>query len=188
LHFLCILRLFFFDFLVGIRPPSEFIELKVSDVYFEDLGRSYIIVTEPKKYKSKRVVVPEKQIILSQTSKSLKNYIDIWKPKVENQFSNDALFLLVDRRPFTSACLRGRLSRYGKKMWPHFRPYDMRHWCAVARLIRTKVESRYFDTYHVRNWLGHNKPGTTEEYIKYAEQYYQEYPVDWISYILRNRV
>ena len=179
--------LFFFGFLVGVRPPSEFIELKVSDIYFEDFGRSYIIVTEPKKYKSKRVVVPEKQILTSVNSKSLKNYIDIWRPKVENQYSGDALFLRPDGKPFTSACLRGKLSKHGKKIWPHFRPYDMRHWCAVARLIRTKVESRYFDTYHVRNWLGHDKPGTTEDYIRYAEQYYREYPVDWISYALRIR-
>jgi len=179
--------LFFFGFLVGVRPPSEIVELKVSDVYFEDNGRSYLIVTEPKKYKSRRVVIPEKQILINPNSKSLKNYIDIWRAKVENQNSGDALFLRPDGKPFTTECLRGNLSKYGKKVWPHFRPYDMRHWCAVARLIKNKVETKYFDVYQVKNWLGHDKMGTTEDYIKYAEQYYREYPVDWISKAMRNR-
>jgi len=179
--------LFFFGFLIGIRPPSEFIELKTSDIYFEDNDRSYLIVTEPKKYKSQRVVVPEKSIMTSRTHKSLKNYIDHWRPKVENQQSGDALFLRPDGRPFSGTYLRNKMSKYGKQIWPHFRPYDMRHWCAVARLIRNKVESKYFDVYQVKNWLGHDKMGTTEEYIKYAEQYYREMPVDWILFAMRNR-
>ena len=179
--------LFFFGFLVGIRPPSEFLELKLKDVYFEDHGRSYLIITEPKKYKSKRVVVPERAIMISGTHKSLKNYIDHWRPKVENEKSGDALFLRPDGRPFNETYLRRKLSENGKKVWPYFRPYDMRHWCAVARLIGTKVESRYFDTYQVRNWLGHEKPGTTEDYIRYAEQYYRQFPKDWISHALRKR-
>jgi integrase len=179
--------LFFFGFLVGVRPPSEIVELKIEDVYLDDNGRSYLIVTEPKKYKSKRVVVPEKQIILSRTSKSLKNYIDFWRIKVENQYSDNALFLRPDGRPFSKEYLSRKLSMNGKKIWPYFRPYDMRHWCAVARLIKTKIESKYFDTYHVRNWLGHEKPGTTEDYIRYAEQYYREYPVDWILHAVKAR-
>ena len=179
--------LFFFGFLVGVRPPSEIVELKVSDVFLEDNGRSYLIVTEPKKYKSQRVVVPEKQIMIDSTCKSLKNYIDIWRPKVENQQSGDALFLRPDGRPFSSEYLRDKLSKHGKKVWPYFRPYDMRHWCTVARLIKNKVESKYYDVYQVKNWLGHDKMGTTEDYIKYAEQYYREHPVDWITYAIRNR-
>lgn len=179
--------LFFFGFLVGVRPPSEIVELKVNDVYLDDDGRSYLIVTEPKKYKSKRVVVPGNEIMISRTNKSLKNYIDIWRPKVENHHSGDGLFLRPDGKPFTSTHLRNKLSKHGKKIWPHFRPYDMRHWCAVARLIRNKIESKYFDVYQVKNWLGHDNMGTTEEYIKYAEQYYREHPVDWISYAIRKR-
>lgn len=179
--------IFFFGFLVGVRPPSEIVELKTSDVYLEDNGRSYLIVTEPKKYKSKRVVVPEKRIMIGHSCKSLKNYIDVWRPRVENQQSGDALFLRPDGRPFTNIYLRQQLSKHGKKVWPYFRPYDMRHWCAVARLIGTKIESKYFDTYHVRTWLGHEKPGTTEDYIRYAEQYYRQLPDDWISRAIKKR-
>jgi integrase len=179
--------LFFFGFLIGVRPPSEIVELKLSDVFLEDHGRSYLIITEPKKYKSKRVVVPEKQIILYHNSKSLKNYIDIWRPRVENQYSNDALFLRPDGRPFTSEYLRHKLSKNGKRVWSHYCPSDMRHWCGIARLIKNKVELKFFDVYSIKNWLGHEKMSTTEGYIKYAEQYYREYPVDWISYAMRNR-
>ena len=117
----------------------------------------------------------------------MKNYIDHWRPKVENQQSGDALFLRPDGRPFSDTYLRNKMSKYGKQIWSHFRPYDMRHWCAVARLIRNKVELKYFDVYQVKNWLGHDKMGTTEDYIKYAEQYYRTYPVDWISHAIRKR-
>ena len=61
----------------------------------------------------------------------------------------------------------------------------MRHWCAVARLIKTKTENGKFDTYTVKNWLGHEEMQTTENYIRYAEQYYNQLPVDWISCALK---
>ena len=52
----------------------------------------------------------------------------------------------------------------------------------VARLIKTKVETGNFDVFTVRNWLGHEKITTTEGYIRYTEQYYQQLPEDWISF------
>ncbi len=67
-----------------------------------------------------------------------------------------------------------------------FCPYDMRHWCSVARLIRTKCETGIFDCYPVKNWLGHERMATTEGYIKYAEEYYRDFPVDWISCALKS--
>jgi len=180
--------IFFFGFMIGVRVPSELIEMKVGDVIFEDNDRAYLTITETKKHKSKRMLIPERTIMTSTTSKSLKNWIDHWRPKVVDQYSGDALFLRPDGAPFTSACLRHKLSDHGKKIWRHFRPYDMRHWCAVARLIRSKIDTGFFDCYSVKNWLGHEKMSTTEVYIKYAEQYYRELPVDWISYACRNRI
>jgi hypothetical protein len=107
--------LFYYGFLVGVRTPSEILELKTTDVYFEDFGRSYLIITEPKKYKSKRVVVPRSTIMTSRRHKSLKNYIDCWRPKVENQHSGDTLFLRPDGTPFNESYLRRKLSHHGKK-------------------------------------------------------------------------
>lgn len=61
----------------------------------------------------------------------------------------------------------------------------MRYWCAVARLIKTKIETGNFDCYPVENWLGHERMTATEGYIKYAGQYYREFPVNWIARALK---
>jgi len=179
--------LFFFGFLVGVRIPSEIIELKVSDVKFETKQRGYLVITETKKHRSQRTIIPEKAILYSKVHKSLKNWIDHWRPRVANQYSGDALFLQPDGRPFTVRHLGHKLSYHGKKVWKDFAPYDMRHWCAVARLIKTKYETKNFDCYQVKNWLGHERMATTEGYIRYAEQYYRELPVDWISCALKSQ-
>ena len=130
-------------------------------------------------------MIPEKAIFNSKVHKSLKNWLTSWRPRVANEFSGDALFLQLDGKPFTIRHLGHKLSIMGKKVWKDFQPYDMRHWCAVARLIRTKVETDSFDCYPVKNWLGHEKMSTTEGYIRYAEQYYKDLPFDWISCVLK---
>jgi len=61
----------------------------------------------------------------------------------------------------------------------------MRHWCAVARLIKTKVETRTFDVFHVQKWLGHETSATTNTYISQATSYYSILPVDWVSLALK---
>jgi len=57
----------------------------------------------------------------------------------------------------------------------------MRHWCAIARLIKTKRETKIFDVLTVRNWLGHTDMKTTQNYINHADMYYNQAPVDWIA-------
>ncbi len=178
--------LFFHGFTLGVRIPSELVALKVSDVIFED-GHAYLTITERKKHDSQRTVVPEKAIMTSKVHKSMKNWIDKWRPKVENQYSGDALYLQPSGKPFSNDKLRTKLSRHGKKVWKHFSPYDMRHWCAVARLIKSKVETGNFDVYTVRNFLGHEMISSTQKYIRYAEQYYRQLPEDWISLVLKPR-
>lgn len=91
----------------------------------------------------------------------------------------------ANRRPFTIRHLGHKLSKNGKKVWKYFQPFDMRNCCAVARLIKTKVESKRFDAYSVKNWLGHTQIKTTEGYIRYAKQYYNQIPVDWIAAALK---
>ena len=106
-----------------------------------------IIVVETKKAKSVRTLILEKALMNSKVHKSFKNWIDHWRPKVENQYSNDALYLQPSGKPFTIRHLGHKLSKHGKKIWKYYQPYDMRHWCAVAKLIKTKIESKYFETY-----------------------------------------
>ena len=123
--------------------------------------------------------------MISKVHKSFKNWLDHWRPKVENQYSGDALYLWPSGKPVTVRVLGQKLSKHGKEIWSYFQPYDMRHWCAVARLIKTKVETGRFDTYMVKNWLGHERINTTENYIRYAEQYYRQLPEDWIALALK---
>ncbi|RLF42777.1 MAG: hypothetical protein DRN18_01745 [Thermoplasmata archaeon] len=176
--------LFFHSFLIGWRVPSEIVKMTVDDVII-DGKRGYIIITETKKHESQRTLIPEPSIMTSKVHKSFKNWIDYWRPKVENQYSGDALYLQPSGKPFTVRHLGHKLSEHGKKVWKFFQPYDMRHWCAVARLIKTKVKTGSFDVYAVKNWLGHEKITTTESYIRYAEQYYQQLPIDWIAAALK---
>jgi hypothetical protein len=61
----------------------------------------------------------------------------------------------------------------------------MRHWCAVARLIKTKVENKNFDIFQVQKWLGHEQSTTTQIYVSQATDYYNHLPEDWISLALK---
>jgi len=177
--------MFFFGFMVGVRAPSEILNMKVSDVHFEEKNRGYLVITETKKHNNQRTIIPEKAILNSKVHKSLKNWIEYWRPKVANEYSGDALFLQPSGKPFTIRYLGHKLSRNGKKIWKHFKPYDMRHWCATARLIKSKVETGNYDCFSVKNWHGHEKMSSTEAYIKHAEKYYRDFPVDWISCALK---
>ena len=119
--------------------------MTVDDVFIDDGKTGFINITETKKGGKIRTVTPRKQILTSPTHKSMKNWIDHWRPKVENQYSGDALFLWKSGKPVTVRKLGQRLSKRGKTVWKYFQPYDMRRWCAIARLIETKVEYRKFD-------------------------------------------
>jgi len=176
--------LFFHSFMIGWRVPSEIITMTVDDVIIEG-KKGYITITETKKHKSQRTLIPEQSIMTSRVHKSFKNWIDHWRPKVENQYSGNALYLQSSGKPFTIRHLGNKLSKHGKQVWKYFQPYDIRHWCAVARLTKTKKETGKFDVYTVKNWLGHEEMQTTENYIRYAEQYYNQLPVDWIGCALK---
>ncbi len=174
--------------MIGWRVPSEIVNMKVSDVVL-DGRRSYIVITETKKHYLKRTLRGiETALLTSSIHLSLKNWMDCWRTKVENQYSGDALYLQPNGRPFTVRHLGHKLSQYGKLVYPSFRPYDMRHWCAIARLIQTKVKTGNYDCYTVRNWLGHDRITTTEGYIRDAESYFKQASVDWIAFALKPRV
>jgi len=63
----------------------------------------------------------------------------------------------------------------------------MRRWCAIARLIETKVENGKFDEFEVCDWLGHDDVKTTMAYIKDAKQYYTRAPYNWLKRVLKFR-
>jgi len=70
--------MFFHSFLVGWRVPSEIISMTIDDVVIDANGRGCLTITETKKHKNKRTILPEIQILGSQSHKSFKNWIDHW--------------------------------------------------------------------------------------------------------------
>jgi hypothetical protein len=64
----------------------------------------------------------------------------------------------------------------------------MRHWCAIARLIETRIESGNYDKFRIKNWLGHEDQKTTDNYVSFAEMYYNQYPKSWIQNALRSHL
>jgi len=170
------------SFWIGWRVPSEMAGMKTDDV---DLENNCLYIKETKKYNSIRQIYPDEAILYGKTRKSFKNWIDYWRPKVENQYSKDFLYLQPSGKPFTKDYLRKRLSKNAKRAWIHYQPYISRHWNAIGMLIRTKLECGSFDIYTVRNWLGHEKIETTLEYVRYAEQFYRIAQYDWIKATLK---
>ncbi len=129
------------------------------------------------------------EIMTNRRRKSFKNWIDAWRPKVENQYSKDYLYLKPDGRPFTRDSLRQLLNRKAKPkiqtIFPEYYNYSSGHFSAVSRLIRTKLQYKAFDEYEVRDWLGHTKIETTMGYIKDAKHYYLLAPYDWVHRVLK---
>lgn len=169
-------------FLIGWRP-SELVIQKVSDI---NIDEGYMIITETKKHNQLRQIFPEQHILLNHRRKSFKNWIEHWRPKVANQYSKDYLYLQLNGRPFTVNYLRKKLTPLVKEVWKPYSLYTMRHWCATARLIKSKVDTDNWDIWEVKDWMGHDKLDTTENYVKYAKKYYRNAPFDWIKSVLKH--
>jgi integrase len=173
------------SFIIGMRMVSEITSIRVSDVFLDD---GYIIIREAKKYNQLRQIFPEKEILTMDKRKSYKNWIDKWRPKVVNQYSKDFLFLQPNGRPLVNEHLRQKLSTLGKSVWPDYKPNISRSWCAIARLIKSKIEFGYYDVYEIKEYLGHDKLKTTDSYIQFARNYYRIAPYDWIKAILKSDI
>jgi len=61
----------------------------------------------------------------------------------------------------------------------------MRDWFAIAKLIRTKIQTGKWDIYEVERNLGHSKVSTTEVYVEFAEMYYENFKFDWLRTVLK---
>jgi integrase len=149
-------------FHIGVRP-EELIILKVNDVHFDD---GYIFIREQKKKYRERQVWIDEPVMNSKQQNSLSNWVNVWRPKRVNGKSRDYLFIQKDGSPFPSEdALRMYLTPFVKPVWNDFKPKIMRDWSAIARLIRTKIETKNWDTRTVKNDLGHKYEKTTESYI-----------------------
>ncbi len=168
-------------FLIGWRP-SEIAIQKISDVHPD---RGYLIIEEPKKDGQKRQVFLDENAMLSSRRKSMKNWIKQWRPKVANGLSGDFLYIQPNGKPFTVPYLRKFIARYVKPLCPDFHLYKMRHWCATAYLIKSKIETKRWDIWDVQKRLGHDKLATTQGYVDHAINYMGRAPYDWIRAILK---
>ena len=173
-------NILYFGHIVGPRP-EEIPILKTTDCYIND---GYIIITEPKKKHVRRQLFPETELLINPRRKSLKNWM-IWRKQVANNQSQNYLYLQHNGRPWTINYLRKIINQYVKPVWPDYTMYNMRHWCAIARLIKTKVDNGSFDTWEVKEWLGHDDESTTKWYLRFAKKYYRLAPYDWISALLK---
>lgn len=167
-------------FLIGCRP-DEIPILKTTDMHFDD---GYIIITELKKHSQKRQIFLEPELLNNPRRKSIKNWMTHRKT-VANQQSKDILFLQPNGKPYTVNYLRKIINQYVKPIWPEYTMYVMRHWCAIARLIHSKEETGRYDTWEVKEALGHDKQATTERYLRYATKYHKIADYDWIKYLLK---
>lgn len=169
-------------FMIGWRNPSETCSMTMDDI---KLKEGILVIREPKKHHSTRIIIPDKALFKGRTRKSFKNWIDKWRSKVENQHSGNALYLRPDGYPIDIVRYRMFMSRHVKPIFPEYQPYVSRHWCAIAKLIKTKLETKNFDIYEVRDWLGHTKIETTMAYVRDTQQYMQSAPYDWFKYVLK---
>jgi len=168
-------------FYTGLRP-EEITELKVGNIDFDN---GLIVITEQKKRHRNRQIRVEKPVMYSRQQNSLSNYICIWRKKITD-INNGILFLKPNGKPFeTEDDLRGFLADYVKPIWNPFCPKIMRDWFAIAKLIRTKIETGKWDIYEVERNLGHSKVSTTEIYIEFAEMYYENFKFDWLRSVLK---
>ena len=169
------------NFIIGWRVPSEPAILKIDDIHIDD---GYVHFYQPK-VDAMRMSELEPEIMTMSTRKSFKNWIDKWRPKVVNQYSGDFVYLQPNGKPFTHNYLRKRLGMLGKQVWEDYHPYVSRDWCAIARLIKTKIDTGSFDIYEVYDWFEHSELKVTESYIKAAKKYYKLAPFDWVKSVLK---
>lgn len=153
-------HIFHFGFHMGVRPPSELVALSVDDVDFRERT---VYVTQVKKGGE---ILPREDVdafvLDAPNAKSLKNYLDHWRPIVDTGES-DAFFLNNHGQRFNVQSLGAHLSKLGKKIWPRFTPYTMRRWFATEFLIAND-----FNVYATAQQLGDTVATVEEHYLDKA--------------------
>jgi len=170
------------NFMIGWRVPSEPFLMTIDNVR---LDTGMLIIVEGKKHFSTRPFFPGDTLMFSRYRKSFRNWIDIWRPKVENQYSGNALYLQEDGKPIGKEQYRMFLSRAVKSIWPEFQPNISRSWCATGLLIREYLNTKHWNKDLVRDCLGHDRERTTTGYVKDARQYIRKYDFDWFKRVLK---
>jgi len=156
----------FTGFNFGMRPPSEICNLNLGDVIINDDGTGYIRIHEEKKRNKDRIVYPyNKNVLSSPVFRTVKNYIDYWRSKVENKHSGNALFLKPDGSRINGNYLRVKITpvfkTVTKEKTAHL--YTMRHTFASYLYEYTK------DMKVVAKRLGHKGMNHVDKYVHIAD-------------------
>jgi len=122
---------FHFNFHAGLRSPSELADLELDNVDFETDRITY---WEEKKDRWRRRVKFPTFLVSAKNGPSLKWYVDHVRSEVDTGDS-DALFLTLDGEAWTHRAMGKMLGRVGKRIWPTFYGYCMRHWFATHFLL-----------------------------------------------------
>lgn len=172
--------------IIGWRNPSELCLLTIDDI---DIENHSIIITEKKKHHKKRLLILDyPQIISDRHVKSIQNWIDIWRPRITTQHSQNYLYISpTNGKPLRQMQYTKYINYNVNPVFPDFHLYDTRHFCATGMLIKEKLNTGYWNKYKIKRHLGHERDHTTDIYIQYAEQYMKIAPYDWFNYLLGNR-
>lgn len=156
----------FLGFNFGMRAPSEICNLNLDDIKIFNDGTGYLAIREVKKHNKKRKIYPySKTILCSPVFKTVKNYLNNWRYKVENGYSGNALFLQPNGKRITGSYLRKKITPVGKQICNDnsFHLYTMRHTFATYFYEYTK------DLKRTAKKLGHKKSITVDRYVHIAE-------------------
>ncbi len=191
---------FFFGFFIGMAFEKEMVILNLQDV-IDQADRYAIRITRPKIGNKKRMLKLEGTISKSPVHKSVHNYLTKIRPKFadkkETAFSVNPktgrrwgydLVEQHERNDFSKVVqkgcdqLRGYMERWGKRVYPQFYPYLMRHWCGTARMIDWDKEGDAFA--RVQVWLGHADPKDTTIYVQ-LHRLWDDNKGSWLSRALK---
>lgn len=153
---------------IGMRPPSEIINLNVEDLVINNDGTGYIWIKEKKKGDLERQYIPfDKKILSSKVYRTPLNYLKTWRPLKINENSGNALFLQPNGKRITGKYLRDHIILVGKKICKdnRFKLYTLRHTFATYYYDWTK------DIKKVARALGHNKTDSVDFYINIANDF-----------------
>jgi len=170
-----------FSYVVGFRTASEMSILKTTDIDFDSGILTYY---QPKTDTWRSFVVPDR-LIDSKNTKCLKEWIDSWRPQVENQYSKDFMFIQPSGKPFTKKFMTTKLRKMLIPVWNSYYPYNSRHWYATGRLIQTKLKYGVYGLKEVCDELEHSSVKITENYIRTVNKWYKIQPFDWFKALLR---
>lgn len=152
-------------YVLGSRPGA-IPGMKIRGVDLERLSFTYY---EPKVRSFRKTHLPE-FAMTSRVDKSLKNWIEIHRPKVATRESGDYLWLSPDGAPLDTVNFLAMFRRRGKEVWEGWYPYLMRHYAFTRYLVEGYRKFGVFPIYELKLFTDHKKMRNVFKYVHLAEE------------------